>query len=413
MNGGLCDGADVDRALETSYGRIAADGRDAVGEPFSLAARRICRAGRGGMVQRRVFVEFSLALNNRTGKYFALKDVIAAQARFIDSLLFWRVRLAEPPSRIASRVLGRLMMWEIIARTRYPTFDRMLPRMSKAHPILFTDPLQVLLHRLKARDVVVVHDLGPLTHPQFYARGVGHLYKLIYEEVERAAPHLVFVSEATRDQFVARFGSAFRSMQVIYNPIRLEALEGRTVAPAGVEAPFMLSVGALGRRKNQLAMLRAFAASGLGERGHSLVLCGGTEPGAEAVLRELEATPGALHLGYASAEELRWLYQNAEAFVLPSHLEGFGMPAGEALGRGLLPILSRDPALMEVAGEGAIYCDDDDPGSIARAMGAFVDMSIDHRRSLVEKGRAGIDRFSPEAVQRSWRLLFERLCREE
>lgn len=58
-------------------------------------------------------------------------------------------------------------------------------------------------------------------------------------------------------------------------------------------------------------------------------------------------------LGYFSAEQLPLLYGSAEAFVLPSLAEGFGLPVLEALACGTPVICSNTTAMPEVAGGAA------------------------------------------------------------
>jgi glycosyltransferase involved in cell wall biosynthesis len=69
-----------------------------------------------------------------------------------------------------------------------------------------------------------------------------------------------------------------------------------------------------------------------------------------------------------SDAQLRWLYKEASAFVLPSLLEGFGMPALEAAQAGLIPILSRESALSEAVSGLGIEVDPLSVSEIGAAM---------------------------------------------
>ena len=351
---------------------------------------------------RLVDVEFSLALNNRTGKFFALRDMIAGQASRVRRVRFWRVNCKTTPTGLFAQVLGRLMTVEVESRVKWPSLSRLMPRMRPSVPVLFTDPLQVLLYKLLPSDIVIIHDMGPIDWPEFYAPGVALIYSTIFDGIRATRPHLVFVSAASRDAYVARYGSAFQTCTVIYNPIRFEALVGEESAPPGVKPPFLLCVGAVGRRKNQAGALRGFRLSGLSEQEFQLVIVGGPEPGFDEVLTEAATTSGARVLGYVSEAELRWLYRNATGFVLTSWLEGFGIPAAEAIHRDLLPVLSNEPALKEVAGDTAIYVEAGDDASIARGMRVLVALDSDERQERLARAKDHLRAFDAAVVQNSW-----------
>ena len=66
--------------------------------------------------------------------------------------------------------------------------------------------------------------------------------------------------------------------------------------------------------------------------------------------------------------ELIELYQNAIALVLPSRLEGWGLPAGEALWNGTPVICADIPVLHEVCGDLGLYVDPDNPVELAETI---------------------------------------------
>jgi len=136
----------------------------------------------------------------------------------------------------------------------------------------------------------------------------------------------------------------------------------------GVNAPFLLSVGALERRKNHLRTIDAFARSSLAQRGVSLAICGARGDAAEPIGERAAQTPGVTITGYVGDAQLRWLYRQASGFVLPSLLEGFGMPALEAARHGLVPIISADSALNEAVGHLGLPVDAQRPDDIAAAL---------------------------------------------
>jgi glycosyltransferase involved in cell wall biosynthesis len=152
-----------------------------------------------------------------------------------------------------------------------------------------------------------------------------------------------------------------------------------------VQRPFFLSVGALETRKNQLTALEAFGRRGFAGRGISYILCGSRGAGAEQIEAKAAQTPGVKILGYISDAQLRWLYKEASAFVLPSLLEGFGMPALEAARAGLIPIVSRGSALSEAVSGLGVEVDPQSVSDIGTAMESVLALNDQARN---ERGRA-------------------------
>jgi glycosyltransferase involved in cell wall biosynthesis len=352
---------------------------------------------------KQIDCEFTLALNNRTGKYFFCKDMIDASKDLIRTCYFWRVPQQSLPSRSVARILGRLARIEVDMRLYRPLSYKMVPAIFNPHPMIFTDPRECVLYSLKPFDVVLCHDLGPVKYPEFYAEGVKQLYTLAFARIKAAKPLMLFVSEASRDDFVELYGEDFPLLRVIHIPLRQGMDRSDEQLLSGIPEKFLLTVGSLGSRKNQARSIKAFEASGLAREGYGYVICGGPEPGAEEVAAAAKATPGVIMPGYVNDRELKWLYKSAKGFVLPSLLEGFGLPAAEAISYGQVPLLSAGGALQEVAGEGAVYVDPHDINGIAEAMCAIANMSDSERLNRLAKLSLNIKRFSLEAAVTGWR----------
>jgi glycosyltransferase involved in cell wall biosynthesis len=255
------------------------------------------------------------------------------------------------------------------------------------------DPLYVMRAGLAERDIVLCHDVGPVTKPELFDRRTTGLYRAAYQKIHQARPGMVFVSEASRSDFVSCFGNDFRFLKVIPLYVRSGADLGEGKAPMEIEAPFLLTVAALEARKNQRRTIEAFSRSGLYKRGYSYVLCGPRGNSAGEVNAIARSTPGVRVLGYCSDPELRWLYRNAAGFVLPSLLEGFGLPALEAGRHGLVSVISADGAQAEAVGEGAVTVDPTSAAAIAEGMRQLVDMpeaERSRRIGLIRHRAAGL-----------------------
>ncbi len=352
---------------------------------------------------RCVDIEFTLALNNRTGRYCVGRSFIDSSPDLIHSVLYWRIPLAKTPKSLIARILGRIARDEIQFWRAIPLFHRLIPLINRPRPVVFMDPREVIMHRLKASDWVLCHDVGPISHPELYHPKVKPIYDMAFAKIVAAQPGMVFVTHSAMRAFMDLYGANFRSMTVIAPALRGGLTEGALEPVPTVAAPFLLTVGSIGARKNQARSIEAFVRSGLSARGYSYVICGGPEPGFEAVAALADRTPGVIRPGYVSAAQLRWLYRHAAGFVLPSLLEGFGLPAAEAIAYDLIPLVSQGGALHEVTGDAAVLVDPLDTAGIADGMIKLADMAPHERQERLASLRISAGRFTPEAAQRGWR----------
>jgi glycosyltransferase involved in cell wall biosynthesis len=313
-----------------------------------------------------LLMDCSLSLINRTGAHYISEELAGAFGGKA-TLRRWRLLRQQLPTGIARKIFGRLMLREI---TMLGTSSRFLWPEPKADKLkrLFMDPLYVTRSRLEPSDIVLCHDIGPVTHPELYDRGTVSAYERAYTKISAAQPGMVFVSNSSREAFEARFGTNFRFLKAISLYVRAGSLAGDLEPIPGIKPPFFLTVGALETRKNQRTAIEAFGRYGFAARGVSYVLSGASGAGAEEIIETAAATPGVKVLGYVSDAQLRWLYKEASAFVLPSLLEGFGMPALEAAFHGLISIISRDGALAEAVNGLAVKVDPLSVSDIGAAM---------------------------------------------
>jgi glycosyltransferase involved in cell wall biosynthesis len=130
---------------------------------------------------------------------------------------------------------------------------------------------------------------------------------------------------------------------------------------------------------------------------HRLVLAGADvarRAPLERLARGLDVAPSVVFAGAVDDADLPALYSGCTAFVLPSHDEGFGLPAIEAMACGAPVIVSDRGALPEVAGPGAAVVDVGGDTNLAAAL-ARVLQEPAHRDGLGRRGRARAADFMP------------------
>lgn len=161
----------------------------------------------------------------------------------------------------------------------------------------------------------------------------------------------------------------------------------------GLTGPYVLMVGERSGYQGYKNGLLLFRALGLGDpatRGLT-VLCVGGGKEVEPMFRALAPDTRTLRLSL-SDEELRLAYAGAEALAYPSRYEGFGMPVVEAMACGCPVITCANSSLTEVAGDAALFVDEDDAAGMLAAIAAARDP--ERRAELVRRGLAQAARFT-------------------
>src|SRR5215470_17436683 len=87
----------------------------------------------------RVDVDFSLAIHNRTGKYFIGRDLLETPELPIGKTFYWMAPADRVPSGVWGRVLARLQLYHIRGHTLGGALA-ILPRRKSARPLLHLDP---------------------------------------------------------------------------------------------------------------------------------------------------------------------------------------------------------------------------------------------------------------------------------
>ncbi|MBN1483089.1 MAG: glycosyltransferase family 4 protein [Chloroflexia bacterium] len=229
--------------------------------------------------------------------------------------------------------------------------------------------------------VATIHDLKYIAWPQFFPRFSRLKRLLMFAAMAltvRRAERVIAVSESTRQDILRRLRADPERVVVV--PEAVEARYFEPPAPAQraqvrrryeLEAPFILFLGERRPHKNIVGVLRAFQAlRQLGYRQHQLLIGGKAyadydEP--ERLAEQILPAGTVRFLGYVPDEDLPALYHAADAFVLLSLYEGFGLPVLEAMAAGTPVVAARATSLPEVVGEGGLLVDPDDPQEAARA----------------------------------------------
>lgn len=223
------------------------------------------------------------------------------------------------------------------------------------------------LRRARLPVVATVHDLAVLREPGWFPVWSRTYGQRLMPRAIRLADRVVCVSQATARDVSGLLGVPDGRLRVVPNGI--DAVFSEPAGPSPVEGAYILFVGTPEPRKNLERLSAAVSILLRDGRPERLVLAGADGWGDVA----LPAQERLVQLGRVADSTLRDLYAHAGCVAYPSLWEGFGLVAGEALATGC-PIAASDiPALREVAGNDAEYCDPRSVPSIADALRRALD----------------------------------------
>lgn len=213
----------------------------------------------------------------------------------------------------------------------------------------------------------------------------------------RRARKIIVISDYVRHETARMFGLDAELMHVVYHGGGLieQALKAGWRPPAdGRRRGGILFVGSLYPHKRADALIRAYGRLCQDWTGPDLPeLCfvGKDPKGMVARLEEIareERVADRVHFrGRLSDEALLELYASSRLLVMPSEVEGFGLPIVEAMQAGLPVVTSTHSCLPEIAGGAAICVDPDDREAFAGAMRRAL-LEPELRASMIERGHA-------------------------
>lgn len=217
----------------------------------------------------------------------------------------------------------------------------------------------------KVPAILTVYDFVYRLFPQTLNLTHRLAYRLFFKQGLRRARVIIAISQGTSDRLFELHG---RNADIVIRPRVAESFQppsADTIREAkkhySVDFPYFLSVSTLEPRKNIESLIEAFLQMrGEGELpGAGLVLVGQQGWKDERLLDAVECAKALgvpiVLTGYVPDAWLPGLYAGADAVVMPSLYEGFGMPVLEAKCCGARIVTSDIPEIREAGGDGPIY----------------------------------------------------------
>jgi glycosyltransferase involved in cell wall biosynthesis len=252
--------------------------------------------------------------------------------------------------------------------------------------------------------IVTIHGLEYEFCPKAYSPWQRFYMRIVIKNSCKWAKRIVVVSNNTKKDLQMLYKVPKEKIEVVHEgydnnvqyPIYNIRLDSKLHMP---NFKYLLFVGRLEERKNICGIVEAFEIlKSKYSIPHKLVLVGKFGHGEDDIKKKLansQYKEDVILAGYVEGEKKWGLIKNSEVFLFPTLYEGFGLPILEAQSMGVPVVSSNVSSMPEVAGQGAILVDPEDPEAIAEAVNKII-ASDSLRGDIVEKGYQNIKRFSWE-----------------
>lgn len=361
----------------------------------------------------RVLIDYRPALREPTGvgEYIhrlveALPETVVERGPLAVTVFSssWRDRLTRSlPPQVSSvdlrwpvRVLN--LLWH---RCRWPTIERLTgQQFDVVHA-----PHPLLVPARHAAQVVTVHDLDFLDHPERTAGEIRRDYPRLVRRHVHLADRVVVPSRYTAERVHTELDVPGEKISLCPNGVPEWVPRSSWPRPG-----HLLFVGTLAPRKNVRTLLAAYEQI-LVRRPDvpDLVLAGGIPKGAEGLeaARRMPLAAKVRLPGYVAEDELRGLYGGARMLILPSFDEGFGRPVLEAMTMGVPVVASARGAVPEIVDDAGLLFDPAD----TQALVAAIERVLDDEglvRTLVRRGFERARRYTWHASALALRDAYDR-----
>ena len=255
------------------------------------------------------------------------------------------------------------------------------------------------IHKSGVPAVVTIHDLIFMRYPQFY-KSIDR--KIYYSKVKYAcsvASKIVAISNQTKEDIIHYFSVEPGKIEILHQSISPKFFDTQNtdglLSKYSISENFVLAVGTLEPRKNQLSILKAVHSSKLNVQ---IVFVGNSTEYAFELMQFISANKMENQvklLNNISENDLAGLYQKASLSIYISLFEGFGLPVIEAMASGCPVITSNISCLPETAGGAALLCSPDNFDELGDKIKSILESEV-IRNELIHKGNERARLFHPE-----------------
>jgi glycosyltransferase involved in cell wall biosynthesis len=255
---------------------------------------------------------------------------------------------------------------------------------------LFFSPYYPIPLLYRGRLAATVHDLSHRVVPEIISNTKKRIYaQTMYRALRKRASVIFTVSNFSKSELL-RLTSGPREDNILPTHLGISPeWYGAAQVPPVRTRPYFVYVGNIKPYKNLGRLVEAFLKI-RGQVPHDLVVVGQSEGlitgESPEFFKRVQETGERIHLtGFVSHQELLSLVGHAQALIMPSLYEGFGLPPVEAMAAGTPVAVARAASLPEVCGDAALYFDPMQVDDIADKLVAIAS-DVNIRKRLKKSG---------------------------
>lgn len=347
---------------------------------------------------------------NALRRYFPENDYILFTPQVTGRLFanYQQFKVVSPQNLIAKKMKS---LWRSLF---------LIPHIKRHEADLFhglSNELPKGIHSSQIPSVVTIHDLIFMRYPEFYSSIDRKIYFKKVKYACHAADKIIAISRQTKHDIETFFHVPPGKIELVYQPVAPVFFEKHDTSAIrdkyGLPEKFILAVGTLEPRKNQLALLQAVHRAGIripvvfvGKQTASYMIV------INRFITENDMKSRVMFLSGLPDEELAGIYQCASFSVYVSVFEGFGLPVIEAMACGCPVLTSTVSVLPETAGEAAALCHPARIDEIAEKIAVLMnDKTL--RTELIQKGLLRAEQFHPEKYAKNLISLYSKILMEK
>lgn len=269
--------------------------------------------------------------------------------------------------------------------------------------------------RIKAKSVIVIHDINFVHFPQFLKKSVRYYYHKFFPQWINHAKRIATVSNYSKKDIVTTYEADYQKIDVLYNgaspvyqPVN-DTIKSEIKNKYTNGNDFFIFVGALHPRKNVINLFKSFDKFKISDKNNiKLVIVGERyywSKETNEVYQNLSFKDDVIFTGRLDQKVLKDVLGSALALTYVSLFEGFGIPLVEAMNCGVPIITSNTTSMPEIAADAALIVDPYSVDEIVQAMHKLVDNEHLRKQLIASGNQRKLDFSWDKTAEKLWQTI--------